>query len=294
MQKFYIIIMAVLFGLSYEASAQDMPPDVQVSFRIEASNFKENLPRLAVTEKNLTKFIAQKCADHFPFVQWRMAESVNLIEGKSNSALSFVLAEENAVPLPRIVLTIQGVIEGQKIKLPEIAPVIIYQSFDLDRPTHDPDKLSLKIQPIVRDLFISDVFQKDLYDGFLRSIPLASHIVVIKDEKRIIIPVRWETLRIGEESVLKVLFTAKASDGQKQEGLMKLTFLHKRWREPNPGSVMGAIHGFEFAPITIEGPGWHENIPAIFAGEVGSKVYMDTYIEKIILHTEGDLVTSPQ
>lgn len=286
--------MAVIFGLSYSASAQDLPPDVQVSFSIEASNFKENLPRLAATEKALTEFIAKKCDDHFPFVQWRTVEFKNAAEGKGKYSLSFVLAEEKAVPLPRIVLNFQGVFEGQKIKLPEIPPEIICQSFDLDRPTHDPDKLSTIIEIKIRNLFFRDVFQTELYKGFLRPIPLASHIVVINHEKRIIVPVRWEKLRIDEESILKVVFTAKASDGQKQEGLMKLSSLHKRLGEPNPGSVVGAIQWFEFAPITMVLPGWHENIPVIFAGEVGSKVYMDTYIEKIILHTDRDLVTSPQ
>lgn len=286
--------MAVICVLRFSASAQEPPPEIQVSFSIQASNFKENLPRVASTEKALTAFITRRCENHFPFVQWRTVGGNNLVTGKGKYSLSFILAEEKALPLPRIILTVEGNIEGQEIELPEIPPEIMYPSFDLDRPTHDPDRLSTNIQNKVRDLFVTDFFRTKLYKGFLRPIPLASHIVVIDDEKRIIVPLRWEMLRADEESILKVVFIAKASDGHQQEGHMKLSALHKRLRTPNPGSVVGAIQRFEFAPITMELPGWHDTIPVIFAGEVGSKVYMDTYIEKIILHTDGDLITRPQ
>ncbi len=289
-----MVVAACILWVRMTANAQDAPPWVDVNFSIEAANFKDNLPRVPEIERELEQFMVKLCSNHFPFLRWRLVDPADTADAGGRHRLDIVLAQEDAIPLPQIVLAFASTIYSKPVKLPAIESITVHQSYDMDRPTHNPDEFKIRIKRKLKKRFLNEDFRALLHKYFLSSIPLSQRIFVAETEHRVIVPILWELLRLGGESVLYVDFVSRIEQGSKKGGSMKLSSIQKRWHAPSPGSVQGAITSLDFAPILLVRIGdWHEDIPRIFSGDVGINVYMEKYVEKVNLNTEAGLVTRP-
>jgi hypothetical protein len=287
----FLVAVVCLLPVHKPASAQDAPPWVDVDFSIQAKNFKNNLQGVSQIETEIERVITDLCSNYFPFLRWRIA---GLAGPDIYNGLNLALTQEEAIPMPRIIVSFSCNIEKNSIKLPAIQSIIVHEAFDMDRPTQDPEKFILRVKSLLRQRFHNEDFRSRLHRDFLSSIPLSQRIIVAESEHLVVVPIKWELLKPGGDSVLYVDFVSFGEPGSEKSGTMKLSLIQKRWRAPSPGSVQGAIAMLNFAPLIIVNVGeWHEDIPLIFSGNVGLKVYMEKYVEKVNPDTLAGLVTRP-
>lgn len=141
-------------------------------------------------------------------------------------------------------------------------------------------------------LFSRDDFRRTLHERLLSEIPLATMAETDQEARRIVIPLRWEALRSKPDSVLRVEFEIR---GQvPRQGMMKLSSVQKRIRDPHLGGLQGAISLLDCAPLILRNLGdWNDEIPILLDRRALRQlsVFMEIYVPRGKVATEGGLVT---
>jgi hypothetical protein len=215
-----LCVMAALAGAMMlgmmspgEALAEEEPPIVVTSFEVVAPSFEDfnadNEPGLAVDVANT---IASLCGMHFGFLRW-MAEETDGATDTVPFRLTLKLTStgtSSGALTPAIDLEYYGVLDGQESKLALLSSGHLYRAYD-DRP-QTAASLFDKICARVTEELSSDGFREDVVDKFLSDIPLAREVDVLEVYGILILPLRWEALRVHHSSELDMVFSTHVDD----------------------------------------------------------------------------------
>ena len=285
---FAVLLLAAVL-LAAPGAAQP-PPEVEAAFVIDPTSVfattKLTPAQQAQVREQVSRRLAELSSTHFGFVRWRAA------------------GQPGATPVARLAVTLRDVPKGSgsanvlvlsrrtgdsNVPLARIAPTVVYEWFDLPKPS-DPAVITADVAEKLEELFGRDAFRRELHEQFLKGVPLAQEVVAHDGDKRIIVPLSWDAMRPGSESVLRVTFMAP----QQKRGEMELSLVKKRPGQPKPGALQGAIKLFDCAPLTLSTLGdWNAQIPALLAGAKQVRVFMASYVPDVAPDVDDGLVTSP-
>ena len=103
----------------------------------------------------------------------------------------------------------------------------------------------------------------------------------------------WDRLRADSDSVLRV--DLKVGEGTVRPGLMKLSHVTRRHREPEIGAVQATIILFDYPPeASNHTEPWHQAIAPLFDQPVRSEVFMLEFVENLRPATDGNLSLRPE
>lgn len=284
-----LFLWSMFFAPSRLLAQQD-PPLVTTSFIIEATVFDDiDSGERQKLEQDIARYLAHQCRRHYGFLQWGK-KSVSS-ESPVAAALELRLIEEVGDFGASVFLLFTVAIENVPVEIPRIGRVQMYQAWD-DLPTHDPARLAGDIKKLLDDQFHSEAFTRPLHRDFLKSIPLVAEVHVDSVRERIILPLKWEHLNAGSESVLDVSFAA-GPDEDKSPGNMILSpegsNLSDRWF----GMVQCYVTLFHYP--RVDAVSWHESIPEILFPEniIELHVFMNSYVKQTYPSTVGRTVQDP-
>jgi hypothetical protein len=280
-----VAFLTTIILLAAASAAAQPPPELEAAFVLDPTSVfattKLTSPQQTQVRDRVSRRLADLCKSHFGFFRWRPAGQAR---AAGSTRLTVTLRD-----LPRQsgqdnVLELSGRREGVEILLPQLGRTVVYQWFDLPKPS-DPGTLGDRLIEKLEGLFANEAFRRELHARFLRGIPLAKEVVALDGDHRVIVPLSWDELRPGSDTVLLVKFIA----AQQKVGEMQLSLVMKRFGQPKPGALQGAIKQFDCAPLTLSTLGaWNAQIPTLLAGAKHVRVFMQSYVNDL----EG-LVTSP-
>ena len=287
---FGLLFLWIIFFSPFHVSAQQDPPLVAASFIIEATVFDDIGPlEQQHLEDDISGYLVDKCREHYGFLRWGKKSTIS--DSSADAALELRLIEEVGVFGASVFLHFTVTIENTPLEIPHIGRLQLYQAWD-DLPTHDPERLAGDIRKMLDEQFLSEAFTRPLHTDFLKSIPLVAEIYVDSDRERIILPLKWDNLNAGPESVLNVSFAAGVNE-DKSPGNMNLSpegsNLSDRWF----GMVQCYVTLFRYP--RVDAVSWHEAIPAILLPENILKlhVFMNSYVQQRDPGTVGGTVQDP-
>ena len=270
--------------------AQQEPPLVTTSFIIEATVFDDiDANERQNLEEEIARYLAGQCRLHYGFLQWGKKSATT--ESSVDATFELRLIEEVGVFGASVFLLFTASIENAPVEIPHIGRLQLYQAWD-DLPTHDPARLAGDIKKLLDDQFHSEAFIRPLHTDFLKFIPLVTEVHVDSARERIILPLKWELLNVGSESVLDVSFAAGA-DEEKSPGNMILSpegsNLSDRWF----GMVQCYVMLFHYP--RVDAVSWHESIPGILLPEniIELHVFMNSYVKQRSSGTIGRTSLEP-
>jgi len=252
------------------ASATEL---VEVRFDVKAPSFVTNLDTgRAEVESRSTAKLAELLDRFFPLVAWKPQPQPG-----STATLALSLADERGRALPAIVLTWSATIEGQAIRMPELPGVRLYEPFDLERETHDPEELSRILAKTLEEWFGNSSNRALFQRSFLRNVPLARSVTADPAAQRIVMPVSLASSRMDAKSSLRVRFEIVGPDGGAENGELNVTSLLENRAGSSPPATLGKVTEFNFSgapPVA----GWSPQIPALLSRPNKSRVFVDLYI----------------
>jgi hypothetical protein len=199
--------------LVVDTEANDRPPIVKTAFEIQAQDFRFNLSEESRkrVEMEVAKNLASLGNEWFPFVEWKpMDESDN--PGDIAYLLRLTLeGEDNSEFAQDIYLAYSASIMGKPKKLLKTPRKQLYKYSD-DQPTQYRNKLRRALSKTIAAQFSNAEFQEGLERYFLAHIPLATELRLDAPNKLFSIPITWQGLELGKESVFSVIFTAEVPD----------------------------------------------------------------------------------
>ena len=270
--------------------AQQDPPLVTTSFIIEATVFDDiDSSERQKLELEIARYLVDQCRRHYGFLQWQEKSATS--ESSSNATLELRLIEEVGVFGASIFLSFTAAIKNIQVEIPRVGRVQLYLAWD-DLPTHDPVRLAGDIKKLLDEQFHSEAFTQPLHTDFLKSIPLVAEVHVDSARQRIIIPLKWENLNAGPESVLNVSFAA-GLDEDKSPGNMVLSLEGSNLSDQWFGMVQCYVTLFHYP--RVDAVSWHEAIPEILLPEniIELHVFMNSFVKQTYTGTVGRTVQEP-
>ena len=285
-----LLFFWIVFFAPPRLLAQQDPPLVTTSFIIEATVFDDiDSGERKKLEGKIGRYLADQCRQQYGFLQW--GEKSAISESSAAAAFELRLIEEVGVFGASVFLLFTAAIENTPVEIPHIGRLQLYQAWD-DLPSHDPARLEGDIKKLLDEQFLAEAFTRPLHADFLKSIPLVAEVHVDSARERIILPLKWENLNAGPESVLDVSFAA-GLDEDKSPGNMILSpegsNLSDRWF----GMVQCYVTLFHYP--RVDAVSWHEAIPEILLPEniIELHVFMNSFVKQTHTGTVGHTVQEP-
>ncbi|MEA3546260.1 MAG: hypothetical protein U9R66_01245 [Thermodesulfobacteriota bacterium] len=286
-----LLLLWIMIFAPSRLLAQPEPPLVATSFIIEATVFDDFDPvERQKLEDEIARYLADQCRRHYGFLQWKEKSAAS--ESSVDAAFELRLIEEVGVFGASVFLLFTASIENIPVEIPRIGRVQLYQAWD-DLPTHDPARLTGDIKKLLGKQFHSEAFIQPLHTDFLKSVPLVAEVHVDSAREIIILPLKWELLNVGSESVLDVSFVAEV-DEDKSPGIMTLRpegsyLIGDRW----VGMVQCYVTLFHYP--RVDAVSWHDAIPEILLPEniIELHVFMNSFVKQTYTGTVGRTVQEP-
>jgi len=276
------------------AAAQESPPLVRTAFVLESAEFRSTYGATTskLVEDSLAAELARQMRGHYPFLRWTPAGEPGT--DTITTELRLTMTSRSGGFAPVIELMPTTVVDS--LTMEDLDPPIIplYGSFDR-QPTQNPQQLLADIADTLTAVFRNDGFRTEFHEHLLTHIPLVDQVEVLEGDRQIAIPLRWDDLSAGTESVFRVTFVSEPPASTRADGSMELRVQGRLFVEGEEGpAIRCTIILFDFPRHTLEQPGvWFPELPTIIEHiEDGSlKVFMRTYRFDPRAGAEGGLVT---
>lgn len=278
--------LGLLLWIPTGVAAQQDPPQVEIDFQVAPGSRFDRVPAQRDGARPLiVKHLSSLGGSHFGFLRWSAAAPGT---GRPGAPRLTVRLEE----VPRgagkdKVLRFKAHADGREFDLQPLDGVV-YPWHRLDLPA-DAAGLARDVGRELDRLFAIDNFRRQLHERFLKAVPLATVVGADARDKRIFVPLRWETLQADPDSVLRVQF--EVSGATPRHGTMKISQVQKRSRDPHRGGIQGAISLLDCAPLLLRD--WTDEVPVLMRPEglIRPQVFMETYVPRVGLPVEDGLVT---
>lgn len=154
----------------------------------------------AACRTKIAQWLADFGHDRLGFFTWRPEGSVDA--SSPVATLILTLTEQHGQFGDTIVLRLSGRIgpAAAKLDLPFDEP--LYPETNLDKPTHDPDRLVTDIERALTRQLALDRVIAELQDKFLAHVPLADTFTIDTSLQCLTLPYSARALSIGDDSVL--------------------------------------------------------------------------------------------
>jgi hypothetical protein len=281
-----LLIPALILAAPAAAAAQQDPPQVEIDFQVAAGSLFDRVPAQRDGARPLIiKHLSSLGASHFGFLRW--SATVPRAAASATPRLTVRLEEVPRGAGKDKILRFKAHVDGGEFDLKTLDGVV-YEWHRLDLPP-DAAGLARDVVHELNRLFALDNFRNQLHERFLKAVPLATVVGADAQDRRIFVPLRWETLQADPDSVLRVQF--QVSGATPRHGTMKISQVQKRSRDPHRGGIQGAISLLDCAPLLLRD--WSDDVPALMKPEglVKPQVFMETYIPRGGLPVEDGLVT---
>lgn len=281
------LALALVLLIPARTAAQQDPPQVEIDFQVAAGSRFDRVPAQRDGARPLViKHLSSLGASHFGFLRWSA-----VAPGAAASATPRLTVRLEEVPRGAgkdKVLRFKAHADGREFDLRPLEGVV-YQWHRLDLPA-DAAGLARDVGHELDRLFAIDNFRHQLHERFLKAVPLATVVGADAHDRRIFVPLRWETLQADPDSVLRVQFGV-SSGATSRQGTMKISQVQKRSRDPHRGGIQGAISLLDCAPLLLRD--WTDEVPALMKPEglIKPQVFMETYVPRGGLPVEDGLVT---
>jgi hypothetical protein len=280
-------VALVLFSLA-TAWGQSLRPIVVTNFIIESpkhkSNFKPDAARRQF-ELRIAAELARLCQERFGFLKWLPVDPANGSPGPAAAlTLSLIAGRGN---FPPVVLHYTAAVSGQPHQT-GIDDAELFGGFD-DQFSNDHPRLESTLVAKLREQFANDAFRKDLHEGLLGQIPLASRVIL--QAPQVIVPVNFEELTPSDESVLVVQFRARPGGAQDVGSALLVPLGDIQ------GSLSCLIQSLNSATVVINQKGdWNPGIVLLMEPPTveSLNVFMRVYKQRPNPGTEGALSTRPE
>lgn len=283
---------ALLFALPAAVAAQQDPPRVEIDFQVAPGSRFDRVPAQRDGARPLIlQHLSELGSSHFGFLRWAPAPPGAAGSGGAGTTRLTVRLEE----VPRgagkdKVLRFKARADGRDFDLRPLEGVV-YPWHRLDLPP-DAAGLARDVAHELDRLFALDNFRHQLHERFLKAVPLATVVGADARDKRIFVPLRWETLQADPDSVLRVQFEVRGATPR--PGTLKISQVQKRSRDPHRGGIQGAIALLDCAPLLLSNLGdWSDDVPTLLKPEglLKPQVFMEKYVPRGGLPVEDGLVT---
>lgn len=283
------LVLALLLAVPASVEAQLDPPRVEIDFQVAPGSRFDRVPAQRDGARPLIlQHLSTLGSSHFGFLRWAPAPPGAAGSGGSATTRLTVRLEE----VPRgagkdKILRFKGHADGREFDLRPLDGVV-YPWHRLDLPA-DAAGLARDVAHELDRLFALDNFRHQLHDRFLKAVPLATVVGADARDKRIFVPLRWETLQADPDSVLRVQFEVRGATPR--PGTLKISQVQKRARDPHRGGIQGAIALLDCAPLLLRD--WTDEVPALMKPEglIKPQVFMEKYVPRGGLPVEDGLVT---
>ncbi|HJX29538.1 MAG TPA: hypothetical protein VJ885_16670 [Thermoanaerobaculia bacterium] len=279
-------MLALFLLVSPAAAAQQDPPQVEIDFQVAPGSRFDRVPAQRDGARPLViKHLSTLGASYFGFLRWSAAAPG--AAGSATPRLTVRLEEAPRGAGKDKVLRFKAHADGREFDLRPLEGVV-YEWHRLDLPA-DAAGLARDVGHELDRLFALDNFRRELHERFLRAVPLATAVGADAQDRRIFVPLRWETLQADPDSVLRVQFEVRGATPR--QGTMKISQVQKRSRDPHRGGIQGAISLLDCAPLLLRD--WTDEVPALMKPEglIRPRVFMETYVPRGGLPVEDGLVT---
>lgn len=273
--------------------AQNSPPRVRTQFVLESAEFRDSYgaETSRLVEDSLAAVLARQMRSHYPFLRWTPAGSPGSDTIATELRLTMISRAGGFAPVIELMPT--TVVDSVAVEDLDPPVIPLYGSFDR-QPTQDPRQLRVDITDTLTAALRNDGFRTEFHEHLLTRIPLVDEVEVLETDRQIAIPLRWEELSAGTESVFRVTFISAPPASTRADGTMELKVQGRLFAEgADAPAIRCTIVQFEF-PRHVLPPGiWFAELPTILEHiEDGSlKVFMDTYRFDPNAGVEGGLVT---
>jgi hypothetical protein len=278
--------MALALSIPAAVVAQQDPPQVEIDFQVAPGTRFDRVPAQRDGARPLIiKHLSSLGASHFGFLRWSA-----IAPGAAASATPRLTVRLEEVPRGAgkdKILRFKAHADGREFDLKPLDGVV-YPWHRLDLPP-DAAGLARDVAHELDRLFALDNFRHQLHDRFLKAVPLATVVGADSQDRRIFVPLRWETLQADPDSVLRVQFEVRGATPR--PGTLKISQVQKRARDPHRGGIQGAISLLDCAPLLLRD--WTDEVPALMKPEglIRPQVFMEKYVPRGGLPVEDGLVT---
>ena len=271
----------LLAGICY---GQNLPPIIKTEFELAGEVYLTNMePKTRkMVSDSIEMHMAILCENPFGFLRWTPGfDTTGTLQ--SHSALRIKLTGKAG---QAIQMKFSAINNGNAIEFSNLPKIQLYDVWD-DPKSHEPKTLIRDIKIKLESFIESDAFQIKIHEGFLKAIPIINTIQSDSARQSLIVPIKWEALNAGPESILSVEFFA-LNENVRFPGIIKMQLVG-----PWKGMIMCAVNKFIFLPVNSDK--WDVKIPEILEENnlIDLTVFMEKYFKNLNPGTMGTTVIDP-
>jgi hypothetical protein len=263
------------------ATAAGERPSIRVAVDIRSESLRRTLgTRRADAEQRLAAGLAELLQLRHPYLAWSAATATTVpapaaatgaSTGTTMGTLLATIVDRGTAAAGSPValawsLPLAGAAGGeQALKLPEVP---IFPPFDIRASAHEPVAFAQHARERLRAVVQSEGFDRQSFEQLVSLLPIARGIEALADDRLVLIPLRWEHLRLGPGSRLEVQVVQTAADGERRNRAVLTAVQERRRGEPRQRGLVQATVAELFADSTAMplDRQWHPRLPELLRG----------------------------
>lgn len=267
-----VVLAAGVLALCLAARAQPPRPWVQVLVEIESPSLRDSLhtdrPR---AEADLGRRLAELLRERHPFVGWRGAAQAGPAPGLAAAPMGTLLARVvdvgsaatgSAVELAWALRGAQG---DERLPVPAVA---LYLPFESGASRHDAALFVAHAHGRLGEKIRVQGFDEVTRLHVLRRLPIARAVEPLASDRVVLLPLRWQDLRLGAGSTLEVLVTQPTPSGERvNRALLSEVRERRQGAAQHRGLVQAAVNALKEDSIDVPlQQQWSPRLPALLRG----------------------------
>lgn len=260
-------------GAPAAAAALGERPQIRVAVDIRSESLRRTLgTRRADAEQRLAASLAELLQLRHAYIAWTAAAAPATSNSSTMGTLLATIVDRGTAASGSPValawtLPLTGVAGAgeQTLKLPEVP---IFPPFDIRASAHEPIAFAQHAREQLRAVVQTEGFDRQSFEQLVSLLPIARGIEPLADDRLVLIPLRWEHLRLGPGSRLEVQVVQSAADGERRNRAVLTAVQERRRGEPRQRGMVQAAVAELFADSTVMplDRQWHPRLPELLRG----------------------------
>lgn len=207
-------LVACLAGTPATAQSPPERPWIQVLIDIESPSLRASLAnRRGDAERELARRLSGLLSQRHPFVGWRDAAPANAPTAMGTLVARVIDVGSAASGSPvELGWALRGARGDETLTVPAVP---LYLPFESSGSRHDALRFVEHAQSRLREKILVEGFDEQTRRQVVSRLPIARGVEAVPADRVVLLPLRWQDLRLGAASRLEVQVTQDVSGGQR-------------------------------------------------------------------------------